>query len=268
MNKFIIAISFLLLVSSGNAQDKQYDLYLLLGQSNMAGRGAIAFQDSVIPARVASLNRTNKWVVAQDPIHFDKKVAGVGLGRTFGIELAKKTPYGNIGLIPCAVGGSSIDCWKPGGYHEQTNTYPWDDMEKRIKVALKSGKIKGVLWHQGESDSKPENCKEYKVKLEDLIQRIRKLCGDENLPFVAGELGKFYVKKQKNTYPKIKRTPAEIVVRSTKRVAKNDSKVGFVSSNGLKHKGDITHFNAKSYRTLGKRYAKEMLKLQKDNAGN
>ncbi len=77
----------------------------------MAGRGTVEAQDTVINPHVFTLNKNNKWVPAQDPIHFDKTIAGVGLGRSFGIEMAKANPGVNIGLIPCAVGGSPIDAW-------------------------------------------------------------------------------------------------------------------------------------------------------------
>ncbi len=246
------------------AQEIKYDLYLLIGQSNMAGRGTVEAQDTVINAQVFALNKNNEWVPAQDPVHFDKTVAGVGLGRTFGIEMAKANPNAVIGLIPCAVGGSPIDAWKPGGFHDQTKTYPFDDMEKRLKIALKSGTLKGILWHQGESDSNPELGYEYKEKLEILIHQIRELGGDENIPFVAGEIGRFKIKSNKEEYHYLKPAPAVAVTNATKKVVKADKNAAFVKSNGLHHRGDNTHFNSESYRILGKRYAKAMQKLQKN----
>ena len=244
------------------AQQKPLDLYLLIGQSNMAGRGTIEQQDTVAFPRVYSLNKNNQWVPARDPIHFDKSVAGVGLGRSFGITMAKANPKANIGLIPCAVGGSPIDAWKPGSYFQQTQTYPWDDMEKRLKIALKDGTLKGILWHQGESDSNPKKCDTYNTKLEDLIKRVRKLAGNPNVPFVAGELGRFKIKANKERYDQLNPPPAKVVMQSTKAIVKNDKNAAFVKTKGLHHRGDQTHFNSKSYRILGKRYAKAMLKLQ------
>jgi len=260
--KFIFTAFLVVRILSISAQNNQYDLYLLIGQSNMAGRGAIEAQDTTIHPQVFTLNKNNKWIPAQDPIHFDKKVAGVGLGRTFGIEMAKANSGAIIGLIPCAVGGSPIDAWKPGGYHQQTKTHPWDDMEKRLKTALKSGTLKGILWHQGESDSNPEKCNEYETKLEDLVKQLRILVGNPEVPFVAGELGRFKLKENKKKYPALNPAPAIKVMKSTKHIVKRDKNAAFVKSTGLTHKGDNTHFNAESYRTLGKRYAKAMIKLQ------
>src|SRR5690606_27919396 len=109
-------------------EKKDLHLFLLVGQSNMAGRGKVAESDRQPPERVLTFSQEGEWVPAVDPIHFDKpKVAGVGLGRTFGIEIAQATPGATIGLIPCAVGGTPIEKWVPGAYDSVTKTHPWDD---------------------------------------------------------------------------------------------------------------------------------------------
>ena len=241
--KIIVLVVLLIQTLHLRAQDKPLNLYLLIGQSNMAGRGAVEPQDTIAFPRVFTLNKNNKWVPARDPIHFDKSVAGVGLGRTFGIEMAKANPNAVVGLIPCAVGGSSIDVWKPGIYFRQTKTNPWDDMEKRLEIALQHGKLKGILWHQGESDSNPAQCDSYKQKLEDLIQRVRSLAGNPNVPFVAGELGRFKIKSNKEQYSNMKPSPAQVVMKSTQEVVNSDKNAAFVNSHGLHHRGDQTHFN-------------------------
>src|SRR5258708_37512247 len=90
-------------------------LFLLIGQSNMAGRGAIEPQDREPIARVLMLNKAMEWVPAIDPMHFDKpEVIGVGIGRSFARLLAQQNPSVTIGLIPAAFGGTSLDEWKPG----------------------------------------------------------------------------------------------------------------------------------------------------------
>lgn len=245
--------------ANAQKQYKRYDLYLLIGQSNMAGRGKVEAQDKIPSPRVYALDKDNNWIPAVDPIHFDKTIAGVGLGRSFGIAMADNDPYTIIGLIPCAVGGSPIDTWKPGVLDKNTQLYPWDDMVKRLKIALRHGELKGILWHQGESDSNLRSYKEYKSKLIDLINRVRAEAGDRKIPFVAGELGKFYIKRNKKEFEE---APAKEIVKSTREAAREGVKVGFVFSNGLKHKGDETHFDATSYRELGVRYANEMIRLQ------
>ncbi len=85
-----------------NAQDKpeNLDIYLLLGQSNMAGRGPVtdANRDEHND-RVYMLNKDGQWVIAKHPLHFDKSVAGVGPGLAFGITMAHAKPGVKIGLI-------------------------------------------------------------------------------------------------------------------------------------------------------------------------
>lgn len=104
--------------------------------------------------------------------------------------MAKKNQGNKIGLIPCAVGGTSINTWKPGGFDEATKTHPNDDMIVRLQAAQKYGVIKGVIWLQGESDSNPEKAKDYLAKLEELINCIRTVTHNPSLPFIAGELSR------------------------------------------------------------------------------
>ena len=78
------------------------------------------------------LNKAGEWVPAIDPLHFDKPgIVGVGLGKTFAIQYAAEHPDVVVGLIPCAVGGSPINAWAPGGYHKQTKAHPYDDCLQR-----------------------------------------------------------------------------------------------------------------------------------------
>ena len=122
------------------ADRENFHLFLLVGQSNMAGRGEVTDADRVPDPNILMLNKANEWVPAVDPLHFDKpKIAGVGLGRSFAREIAKANPGITIGLIPCAVGGSPITCWEVGGIHKSTKTHPYDDMLVRLKSSAQVG---------------------------------------------------------------------------------------------------------------------------------
>ncbi len=259
MKRFLIFFFVILFFAQCRPSEKQ--VYVLIGQSNMSGRGKIGAQDTIVFSRVFTLTNDSNWVPAKDPIHFDKREAGVGLGRTFGIEMAKANPSALIYLVPCAVGGSSIKAWKPGGYHAQTKSYPWDDAEKRIKLALHNGTLKGVLWLQRESDSNTDGISYYRTELDSLIQRIYLLNGNKPIPFIAGELGKFYQEKNRNRYPNEDEIPAKTLIKQTQTVLENYPRTGFVHSNGLTHIGDSTHFDAASQRILGKRFATMMKQL-------
>ena len=234
------------------SKDK-FHLFLLVGQSNMAGRGVVVEQDKTPHQRVLMLSKEGKWVPAIDPMHFDKPSVGVGLGKTFGQIIAEANPGVTIGLIPCAVGGSPIDTWKPGVFYPATKSHPWDDMVKRVEVALPAGSLKGILWHQGESDSTPELAPVYEAKLHDLVKRLRELVKTPDVPFLAGQMGKFDDVPWK--------PEAVIVDQAHQDLAKKVPHTSFVSAEGLKHKGDKVHFDSASFRELGKRYAAAFLQM-------
>ncbi len=231
-----------------------FHLFLLIGQSNMAGRGKVADEDRVPNPRVLMLTKGNKWAAAVDPLHFDKpKIVGVGVGRTFGIEIASDDPDVTIGLIPCAVGGSPISSWEPGAFYRPTNSHPYDDALRRAKVALQAGTLKGILWHQGESDSKPPLAEAYEQKLHALIARLRNELHAASVPFIAGQLGQF----EERPWDEHRK----LVNAAHQSLSTKVARAAFVNSNGLAHKGDEVHFDAASYRELGRRYAAAYRKL-------
>lgn len=234
-----------------NQPDPNLHIYLLMGQSNMAGRGPIT--ETLKDAgndRVVMLNAKGEWVPARHPLHFDKPtVVGVGPGLSFGVAMAEANPTVRIGLVPCAVGGTSITRWQPGAYDEPTGTHPYDDAVKRIENAMRCGVVKGVLWHQGESDSNPADAFFYLRKLSELMGRVRTLTAQPDLPVVAGELGQFK-EVYKNINTQLQKLPTEV------------PHTALATSEGLTHKGDKTHFDGASADEYGRRYAAQMLYLQ------
>ncbi|QDT08303.1 PVC-type heme-binding CxxCH protein [Planctomycetes bacterium K23_9] len=233
---------------------KDFHLFLLVGQSNMAGRGKVTDSDRQPVDRVLMLNKANQWVPAVDPLHFDKpNIVGVGPGRSFALRYAQAHPGATVGLIPCAVGGSPIAAWEPGGYHESTKTHPYDDMLPRLKAAMPSGTVKGILWHQGESDSKPQLARVYESKLHTLIKRLRNEIGNSSVPFLAGQLGKF----SERPWDENKRRVDAVHQSLPKQIPATE----FVSSDGLDHKGDNVHFSAAAAKELGQRYAAAYAKI-------
>lgn len=230
-----------------------FHLFLLVGQSNMAGRGLVAPEDRVADPRVLTLTQENEWQPAVDPIHFDKPVAGVGLGRTFGMLIAEAHPDVTVGLIPCAAGGSPIATWQPGGYHKQTKSHPYDDAIMRAKIAMIQGTLKGILWHQGESDSNDESAVVYEEKLHALIDRFRSKLNAPDVPFIVGQMGQFEERPWTDS--------KKLVDKAHRHLPRALPHTAFVSSDGLSHKGDVIHFSADAYRELGRRYAEAYLDL-------
>ncbi len=225
------------------AQEKQ--LFLLIGQSNMAGRGLIEAQDKEIIPRVFMLNKEMAWVPAVDPLHFDKPaVAGVGLGRTFAKTLEWANPTSSIGLIPAAFGGTSLDEWKPGDKL-------YADAVRRTQESMKSGKLRGSLWHQGEADAgTEEHVNSYRERFANLVQHLRQDLDAPDVPVIVGELGEF----QKGKFTRQLNEQLALIPFIVPHSA-------FVSSAGLVDKGDSLHFNSVSAREFGRRYALAFLSL-------
>lgn len=231
--------------------DSNFHLYLLIGQSNMAGRGAIDTESKKINPRIFMLDSMNSWIPATDPVHFDKQSAGVGPAISFANEMLKDNDKIKIGVIPSAWGGSPIKVWEPGEIYMNT-AHPYDDALKRGKLAMQTGILKGIIWHQGESDNDSVRAIVYLQKLKILVNRLRTDLQVPNLPFVAGEIG--YFNKTDFINKEINRLPNEV------------PNTAVVSANGLVDKGDQLHFSTAAARELGKRYAVAMKEL--DAASN
>ena len=224
-----------------------FDLYLLMGQSNMSGRDTSTINQQITNPRVLALNSENEWWVAKDPMH--EKGAGIGPGIPFALEMLRGDDATTIGLIPCAVGGTPLSRWVKGG----------DLYEKaivRARAAQENGTLKGVLWHQGESDTKKrENADSYQARLTQMFADLRADLGQPSVPIVVGQLGTFLTTEK---YPYV-----ETVRGALQNVSQTVPNVGFADSIDLKDKGDALHFSAAAQGTFGARYAAAMKKLQK-----
>lgn len=224
---------------------KDFRLFLLIGQSNMAGRGKpLEEQDATPHARVLVFDKQRAWVPAIDPLHFDKpKVVGVGLGTTFGKTVAEARPEISIGLIPAAFGGSPIADWAKGARHYTVAV-------ERAKAALKDGTLAGILWHQGESDSDPAKAALYQAKLDQLVKDLRAELESPNVPFIVGTLS-----------DTAKGAGAPEINKALLTLADRVPHVGCARAEGLTMSADRIHFDAKSYREFGRRYAAEWLRV-------
>jgi len=225
------------------ADDKaaQPDLaFLLIGQSNMAGRAALEDGDEKPIADVLLLDDKGKWIPATNPLNrfaTDRKVISmqrISPGAGFAHEMAEKLPGKTIGLIHNARGGTKIQQWGKG-----QDLYV-HTIERLAKV--KNLRVDGVLWHQGEGNRSDT---EYLKRLTDLVARLRADLKNPDLCFVAGEIyGKAIVNDQ------------------MAQLAETVPGTGLARANELSV-FDKVHFDRKSQLLLGKRYATEMLRLLK-----
>lgn len=230
------------------------DLYLLIGQSNMAGRGILTDENKLSRQRVLKFSQRNAWTWGVEPLHTDKpERTGAGIGMSFARSMADADKSATIGLIPCAVGGTPLERWRKGG-----DLYA--QALERARLAMKAGTLRGILWHQGENDSEDESLsRSYAERLVQMIQDLRTDLGAGEVPFVAGKLGEFLKTESKDGKPVYWKLINEQLVEVPKRVGK----CAVVESTGLVHKGDVVHFDTASLRTFGERYAEAMKRLQK-----
>ncbi len=229
------------------------DLYILIGQSNMAGRGKITPEYADTLKNAYLLTSNGNMEVACNPlnkysnIRKELKLQQVGPGYGFSKTMVEKTGA-NIGLIVNARGGSSINSWIKGakdGYYEKTMD--------RLKDVSKWGELKAILWHQGETDSK--NTDIYQQKLTDFVQNLRTDLNSTQLLFVAGELAYWRGDGEGSTaFNNMIRNISVFIPNST-----------YVSAEGLSPLIDVTdpHFDAKSQMILGERYALKIMDMKK-----
>jgi peptidoglycan/xylan/chitin deacetylase (PgdA/CDA1 family) len=226
-----------------------FQIYLLMGQSNMVGRDTSTLEAQVDNPRVLALNSDGKWVVAREPIHAQvgRIPGGMGPGIPFALEMLKADPGTTIGLMPCAVGGTPLSRWVKGG----------DLYEKAVsqaKAAAQSGALSGMLWHQGESDTTDEkNAQTYEARLTKMFKDLREDLKTPDLPIVVGQLGEFLTTEK---YPYV-----ETVRGTLRKMPEMVANTGFADAKGLGDKGDQLHFNAAGATEFGKRYAAAMQKL-------
>ncbi|WP_422351095.1 sialate O-acetylesterase [Flagellimonas sp.] len=223
-------------------------IFLMTGQSNMAGRGTMESQDLVTNKRIITLDSGGEWIVAKEPLHFyEPSGAGLDCGISFAQELLKNIPDSiTIGMVPCAVGGSSVFNWLNDSEHRGVKLL--SNFKNKVVLSKAKGTIKGILWHQGESNAKPTDIPVYKDSLVALFDEFRNKIGDEELPILMGELGRFAEPVEKAGYF----SEINLILAG---IAEEEEHCYLISSEGLGHKGDNLHFNSAAQRELGRRYA-------------
>ncbi|HRJ70631.1 MAG TPA: sialate O-acetylesterase [Terrimicrobiaceae bacterium] len=228
-----------------------FDLFLLMGQSNMAGRACVEAGDRLPQPRVVVLGADGQWISRGEPVHFDKpRTVGLGPALSFGKTVAAADSGKTIGLIPCAVGNTPLERWEKGG-----DLY--DAAIRRWRAASSSGILRAILWHQGESDSNGEQeAKSYGKRLARMVTDLRVDLQSGDVPFLAGQLGDFLIPRSDGEFPH-----AEIVNEGIRRLPEYVPQAFAVPAANLGHRGDTVHFDGPAVRELGHRYAEAYLAL-------
>ena len=222
---------------------------LIIGQSNMAGRG---FPSEVEPIDNENLFvlRNGRWRSMYCPVNPDRVFSGVNLAESFA-DLYSREHGVSVGIIPCADGGTCLDQWRVGGLLFDHACY-------MAELASRTSTIAAVLWHQGESDSTDERYPYYRAKLEVILDAFRDRLGLHDVPFILGGLGDDLILSEKRE--KVKNYKK--VNEALESLAKDRPMTGFVSAEGLGTNPDKIHFSAAALREFGIRYYREFLKLE------
>lgn len=224
--------------------------FLMLGQSNMAGRGFINEVPPIYNERIQML-RNGRWQMMTEPINYDRPVAGVSLVSSFADEWCSENKEDTIGLIPCAEGGSSLDDWA-------IDKVLFRHAISEAKFAMETSELAGILWHQGETDSFNGNYKTYYKKLLLIIETLRKELNAPDIPLIIGGLPDFLGKEGfgKNC------TEYALVNKELEKFASEQDNCYFVTAKGLTSNPDGIHIDAVSQRKFGLRYFEAFSKKQ------
>ncbi len=215
---------------------------LMIGQSNMAGRGFIKDVPTICNERIQML-RNGRWQMMTEPVNYDRPIAGVGLAGSFAAMWCMEHEADKIGLIPCAEGGSSLDDWAVD------KTF-FRHAVIQAKFAMQDTELIGILWHQGENDSYGGNYQTYYEKLTVIIDTLRKELNAPEVPLIVGELGDFLGQSGFG----LSCTEYELVNREIMKFATKQNNCYFVTAADLTPNPDGIHFNAISQRRFGIRY--------------
>ncbi len=226
--------------------------FLLIGQSNMAGRGLFTDAKDIDTKQIRVL-RNGRWQEMFRPVNPDRKFSGVNLAESFAEAYTEKYNV-KVGLIPCADGGTSLDQWKVGGLL-------YDNAVNNAKLASRTSTIAGVLWHQGEADCPKELADTYSERFIPFMNALRKDLDLYDVPFLLGGLGDFLYDCELD-----ERLKNYIIVNDAlKSISDNNEMTGFVDATGLTSNPDNLHFNSSSLYEFGKRYFDVFEKIRDKN---
>ncbi|MBO7196341.1 MAG: hypothetical protein J6V80_03310 [Clostridia bacterium] len=205
---------------------------LLIGRSNMAGRGNLSHVEPISDDRILMQNESLEWVKMEEPIHYDKTAAGVGLAASFAKGFVDTFDC-EVGLIPAAYGGTSLAQWKVGG------TY-YNRALEMARAAQEDSEICAILWHHGGSGDTA-----YGEKLKAIINGFISDLGldRDKIVIVTGETCYSVEEEQRN-----------MTHEQLRSLCDDFERYGVASAETLTMNSDNSHFDAASLRVFGYRY--------------
>jgi hypothetical protein len=274
----ILLVGILFISLNSFPQDKNFYIYLCLGQSNMEGAAKAEVQDSTVNPRFQVMatvdcdrnGRTKgNWYPAVPPLCRCR--TNLGPADYFGRMMVENLPENvRVGVIVVAIGGCRIELFDKNNYQSYVETAPvwmkgmireydgnpYGRLVEMAKLAQKDGVIKGILLHQGESNPN-DSLWTRKVKgvYDNLMKDLN--LNPKDIPLLAGETVNSDQGGVCAGFNPLMATLPQTLPNSY-----------IISSAGCPDGPDNLHFSAEGYRMLGKRYAAKMLSLMGVNMVN
>jgi hypothetical protein len=272
--KIIIFTGLLLFAMNLLAQNSNFHIYLCFGQSNMEGQGKIEEQDKTVDQRFQVMQtmdcssperkkerKKGMWYEAIPPLC--QCESGLSPADYFGRIMVASLPDSiKVGIINVAIGGCDIRLFDKGKYQDYDSTHTKDWFTTKIKayggnpyrylidlakLAQEDGVIKGILLHQGETNTGNEHWPSYVKKIYNDMLADLSLSAD-SVPLLAGEV----VSVQNNCCSSM-----NTIINKLPNIIPT----AYVISSSECTAQDNSHFDSEGYRELGKRYATKMLSL-------
>ena len=271
----ILTVVVFIMNMNSYSQDPNFYIFLCFGQSNMEGHARIEAQDTTVDSRFKVMEAVDCPKLGREKGHWYPAVpplcrcyTGLTPADYFGRTMVANLPDSiRIGVINVAVGGCKIELFDKDNYQSYVATAPswminmineydgnpYARLVEMAKLAQKDGVIKGILLHQGESNTGDTEWPE-KVKgiYDNLVSDLS--LDPKSVPLMAGELVDSVQGGACASMNKIIATLPQTLPNSY-----------VISSSGCKVISDHLHFTAEGYRILGKRYAEQMLSIMNTN---
>ncbi len=220
------------------------DLWVLAGQSNMVGRALLEGVEEP-DDQVNVLRGDSSWALAREPLHESRTgpagPIGAGLGLSFAKDMVRRTGI-PIGLIPCAVGGTSLWQWEPG-------QKLYTNMLARVRAA--GGRVQGLLWYQGEADARTDRLTEYGDRFRAFVSQLRADFNDPKLPFYFAQIGRYAAPEAPP-----RTAHAQGVMREVQRLSEPALPRAAMAATLDLEMQDHVHVNTAGLRRLGARFAR------------
>jgi Carbohydrate esterase, sialic acid-specific acetylesterase len=239
----LLAVVFAAAESAGSGLPIPQEVFVLAGQSNMLGRGQPLSKGEASDPRLLVWRKDGGWQVAADPLGDPSDNAnGIGPGMTFGLGAIQTPNAETIGLVQCAVAGTTISKWQPP--HSA-----YSNCIDQVRVA--GGHIDGILFLQGESDAtNKDDAKKWAKRFGVALNGFRTDLGSD-IPLVIGQIGKLSGFKYQQT----------VRDQQAKAVTMYPG-LAMITTLDLKMQSDGVHFKVGSYKKIGGRFASAWWQLR------